>query len=68
MRAQDSQSLQQVQKYIKRKNRIIKRSTKWVNNLKEKLDEKVAEIYGLEGQIDVIRNALKVTSGEIARA
>jgi len=61
----DSQSLQQVQKYVKRRNRIIKRSTKQVNKLKEQLDEKVAEIYGLRGQIDVIRNALKVISGEI---
>lgn len=61
----DNQSLQQVQKYVKRRNRIIKRSTKQVGKLKEQLDEKVAEIYGLRGQIDVIRNALKVISGEI---
>jgi len=61
----DNQSLQQVQKYVKRRNRIIKRSARQVGKLKEQLDEKVAEIYGLRGQIDVIRNALKVISGKI---
>lgn len=61
----DDQSLRQVQKYIKHRRQIIKRSTKRINTLREQLDEKVAEIYGLKGQIAVIRNALKVISGEI---
>lgn len=61
----DNQSLQQVQRYVKQKRQIIRRSTQQMKKLKEQLDEKVAEIYGLKGQIDVIRNALKVISGEI---
>jgi type I restriction-modification system DNA methylase subunit len=61
----DDQSLQQVQRFVKQKRQIIKRSIKQMNKLKEQLDEKVAEIYGLKGQMDIIRNALKVISGEI---
>jgi len=61
----DDQTLRQVQKFVKHKRRIIKRSTKRINKLKEQLDEKVAEIYGLKGQVDTIRNALKVISGQI---
>jgi hypothetical protein len=61
----DIDSLQQVGRYIKQKKHIIKRSSEQVTKLKDQLDEKVAEIYGLGDKINLIRNAIKVISGDI---
>jgi type I restriction-modification system DNA methylase subunit len=61
----DHDGLQRVEGYIKQKKQGITKLDKKIEQLKQKLDEKVAEIYGLQGQIGVIRNALRTISGEV---
>lgn len=58
-------SLHIVQKYIRKTGKTLERAEKELATLRELLDEKVADIYGLGDEINLIRNALKVISGDI---
>jgi type I restriction-modification system DNA methylase subunit len=64
----DTCALQKVENYVKQRHQMVNRLSKKVEQLKSQLDRKVAEIYGLQEQFDLMLNALKALGGDIQEA
>jgi hypothetical protein len=61
----DCDSLRQMGSYVKQKRQSVKRLNTKIEQLKQRLDNEVAEVYGLREEVAMIQNALKVIGGEI---
>lgn len=61
----DYDSLRQMETYVKQKKQSVKKFSGKIERLKEQLDNKVAEIYGLGEEFSIIQNAFKIIGGEI---
>jgi type I restriction-modification system DNA methylase subunit len=61
----DYDSLRQMETYVKQKRQSVKKFNRKIEGLKQQLDNKVAEIYGLGEEFGIIQNALKIIGGEV---
>jgi hypothetical protein len=64
----NDKELHKLEQYLKTEEKATRRLSKKIKLLKEQLEEKVAEMYGLHDQIHIIKSALAIIGGEIQDA